>query len=40
MVVAVLSALAAEEGALDPDAVHQAIDGYGIDPGSPDPWAI
>ena len=39
VVVAVLNALAGE-GALHPDAVHQAIDGYGIDPGSPDPWAI
>ena len=37
--VAVLSALAGE-GALDPGAVHQAIDRYGIDPVLPDPWAI
>ena len=39
VVVAVLSALAGE-GALDPGAVLEAVDRYGIDPASPDPWAI
>jgi pyruvate dehydrogenase E1 component len=38
VVVAVLYGLAAE-GAVPPDAVAEAIDRYGIDPASPDPWS-
>jgi pyruvate dehydrogenase E1 component len=38
VVVAVLSALAGD-GVLPPGAINQAIERYGIDPASPDPWA-
>ncbi len=38
MVVAVLHALA-DGGQLDPGTVGEAIDRYGIDPDTADPWA-
>jgi pyruvate dehydrogenase E1 component len=39
VVVAVLSALAAQ-GAIDPAAVRAAMERYGIDPETPDPYPV